>query len=328
MLAAPVLTAVSLVVFAVSHSVAQQPGGAPATSPNAVKTANPVAGQPPAASGNTTSGATVVKNAVQKIAQHLTISSRLRVRTDLMGQPLVGSGEYAQLRSSAGLLLRMELAIQAGQQATSVKQISDGRDLWEHWRIGKTERLNHVDLDAVNDAVTKAPAGSAVGASSSLASGGLPKMLAQIGDNFDFGRIEVKSGRIEEIPVWFVNGVWKGERLAKAAPGAVEGSKIVYEKLPIHLPHQVELVIGQQNLFPYRVTYLRYHAADGKYVLKPAVTTEFFHVAIDDSLDPTQFNYTQPTNIGVADRTDAFIRAMGIEPRTGVAVRPGDNPPR
>ena len=275
--------------------------------------------QPPFANGQT-----LIQDAAKRTAQHITIESKLRIRTDLMGQPLVGSGEYAQLRSSSGLLLRMELAIQAGAQATSVKQISDGRDLWEHWRIGETERLNHVDIRRVDDAIKQAPGGAAIGATSAnLARGGVPKLLSQLESNFDFTKAAISSGEIGDVPVWLALGVWKPERLAKAAPQAVDAEgNISFEKLPVHLPHQVEVLVGHQDLFPYRVTYHRFQAQDGKQLPKPAVTVEFFEVAIGGALDPSQFHFQQPSNISVADRTDAFIQSLGIRPSNGVATKP------
>ena len=280
-------------------------------------------------SPNPGDGQQLMRAAAQRTAQHVTIESQLRVRTDLMGQPLVGSGEYAQLRSSAGLLLRMELAIQAGEQATSVKQISDGRDLWEHWRMAGAERVNHIDLRRVEQALQQAPAGTAaVSTSANLATGGLPKLLLQLVANFEFDKAELRSGKVGEVPVWFVVGVWKPERLAAAAPQAVDGDTISFQKLPVHLPHQVEVLLGRNDLFPYRITYQRWHAQDGKHVLRPAVTTEFFEVAIDQPLDPTQFNYQKPSNLSVTDRTDAFIQSLGIPPNRGVAKKPRDRQAR
>lgn len=263
----------------------------------------------------------LVRRAASQTAKHVTIESRLRVRTDLLGQPLVGSGEYAQLESSGGVLLRMELAIQAGEQATSVKQLSDGRHLWEHWRIGDSERVNHVDLRRVRKALHEA-GGVAVGATSNLASGGLPKLLQQLEANFDFSQSKVRSGKLASVPVWSTAGTWKPARIASAAPEAVTGQQVELHRLPSHVPHRVELLIGQKDLFPYRVTYYRQHEVDGKRTWKPVVTTEFFEVAIGESLDPTQFHYRQPTNLSVADRTDAFIHALGIR-SPGEPVKPG-----
>ena len=297
--------------------VATQPAGnAAQPAGNAAQPADNAA-QP--AGSSVPGGAALVRQAHRVTSGHGTIESKLRVRTDLMGQPLVGSGEYAQMTSSAGLFLRMSLSIQAGNQPTSVQQFKVGRDLWEHWRIGETERINHIDLRRVDEAVQRA--GGAVGTSANLASGGVPKLLAQLANTFDFDRAAVRPGKLGEVPVWFATGVWIGEKLAKAAPSAVDGDKIVYDRLPAHLPHQVELVLGREDFFPYRVTYLRYRTEDGKHVLRPAVTTEFYGVAIGYEIDPSQFNYKPPANVSFSDRTDAFLKAMGIG-STEVAGRP------
>lgn len=269
------------------------------------------------------SGQALLHAAARQTAEHITIESKLRVRTDLMGQPLIGSGEYAQLRSSSGLLLRLELTIQAGEQATTVRQISDGRDLWEHWRIGEAERLNHVDMRRVDDAISRSPGGSAVGATSTnLARGGIPRLLSQLEENFDFSQAPPRSGKIGDVPVWSVTGEWKSERLVQAVPQAVDNGKIVYEKLPSHLPHHVEVLLGRKDSFPYRVTYHRIHEDEGKRVAVPMVTTEFYEVAIGEVLDASQFHFRQPDNLSTADRTEAFIRSLGLTSSTEIATKP------
>jgi len=327
-----VLLALLTMVLATTARAQQLPSGDGVNSPNRVNaphqvnTPNQVNAPKRAgavAAANAPDGAELVRHATVKIAQHSTIESRLRVRTDLMGQPLVGSGEYAQLNSSAGLLLRLELSIQAGEQATSVRQISDGRDLWEHWVIGDQQRVNHIDLRRVERTVKALPKGTYVGGTSAnLAVGGLPKLVTQLSRTFDFGRAPVRSGQLGGIPVWFATGIWHGELLAKAAPQAVKDGKIVYEKLPVHLPHQVELVLGKDDLFPYRVTYFRYQKIDLEHVLRPAVTTEFFDVVMDKQLNPAQFHYQTPKQLSFVDKTDAFMQAMGIPSNATMATRP------
>ena len=270
------------------------------------------------------SGEAVITNAVTRTLEYRSITARMRVRTDLMGQPLVGSGKYAQLGSSVGPLLRLELAIQAGEQATSVKQIATVTDLWEHWRIGGKEKLNRIDLRRVQAAIKKAPGKAlSTSTSSSLATGGLPKLLQQLNENFDFAKKPVRSGSIGEVPVMAVRGVWRAEKLAAAAPNAVEGDTIFFEKLPLHLPHEVEVLIGKSDAFPYRVTYQQFQSIEGKHELKPVVTTEFFEVAVNQPLDPSQFQFQEPANISSTDRTDVFLQTLGLTP-TEVARTPDE----
>lgn len=260
----------------------------------------------------------IVQEAMRRIAHYDTIEAKLRVRTDLMGQPLVGSGEYAQLKATSGLLLRLELAMQAGGQASSVKQICNGRDLWEHWRLGDNEKLHHVDLRRVEAGLAGADSGETAGnASSDLARGGLPKLLSQLEQNFDFSKVPPRIGTTAGVEMWVVTGVWKQERLEQVAPEAAKDGTIIFKKLPVHLPHQVELQLGQSDLFPYRITYQRWSPQDGPAggLMKPAVTTEFYEVALNAPLDPSQFNYQQPNDIGVADRTGVFLKSLGIAKR-------------
>ena len=270
------------------------------------------------------SGQALVQETARRLGSddYATVEAKMRVRTDLLGQPLVGSGRYAQLKSTTGLLLRMELAIQAGQQTTSIRHICDGSSLWEHWRIGENERVNQVDLKRVAKTLKQNPVPLSM-TSSNLASGGLPRLLSQLATNFDFDAGEVRSGKVgpkdgPNLDVWSVTGVWRSESLATAAPQAVAENKIVLEKLPTHLPHQVELVIGQSDFFPYRVTYQKWERKEKQLVLIPVVTTEFFEVRIGGALDPTQFQYAQPTHVHVADHTDVFLKSLGV------ATRPND----
>ena len=266
------------------------------------------------------SGQQLVVAAARRLASYKTIEAKMRVRTDLLGQPLVGTGRYAQLDSSSGLLLRLELAIQAGQQTTSVKQISDGRSLWEHWRIGQNERVNHIDLKRVARSVKQYGPGTLSMNSSSLASGGLPKLFTQLSTHFDFDDQVVRTGNLGGLDVVALTGVWRAEKLAQAAPQAIDGQNIVFSRLPKHLPHQVEVILGKEDLFPFRVTYQKWEGSNPAR-LTPVVTTEFFEVSFDDVLDASQFHYERTPNLQAADQTDVYLKSLGIASRPDEAVR-------
>ena len=254
-------------------------------------------------------GQQLLLDAQRRTDAHITVESQMRVRTHLMGQLLVGSGEYAQLRSSQGLLLRLELAIQAGGQATSIKQVCDGRHMWVHRRVGDTESLRHIDLLRVKRAIAASPVGIGLEHPlGTLALGGLPKLLACLADHFDFDRAPLRRAQLSHVPVWIATGVWKPEKLASVAPNAVNGGQIVLEELRGHLPHQVEIQLGQSDLFPYKLTYQRWETKDGHPQLVPAVTTEFFEVTLGGELDARQFIYHRPSNILVTDDTDLYLR--------------------
>lgn len=257
-------------------------------------------------------GTQLLQAAAHRVAKYRTIEAKLRVTTDALGQPLVGSGVYAQLQATSGLLLRLELSMQAGGKASSVKQICNGHTLWEHWQFGNQQKLNHVDLKRVAKELAKTTDPPSVNATASLVRGGLPKVLAQLDRHFDFGRQPVQGVHLSQVKTWVVAGTWRPSQLKKICPAAVNDAGIDYQALPSHLPHAVQLVLGQTDLFPYRLTYSRY-ASDDSGTLTPIVTTDFFDVALDDPLDPSQFDYRQPDNISVADRTELFLRSLGVD---------------
>ena len=248
------------------------------------------------------------------------VEARLRLRTMLLGQPLLGTGQYAQLNSSAGVLLRMELAIQAGETTTSVTQVSDGKDLWEHWRLADKEHFHHVDLAHVARTLRgEESTAMSIGSTSSLASGGIPKLMTNLRESFDFSKTELAQSELGGIPVWVASGVWRLNKLAKVAPDSIEGNQVLMDRLPAHIPHQVEITLGQQDLFPYRIAYRQWRGSAGEPVaLQPMVTIEFFDVALGRQVDPTQFDFKKPENLVEVDRTEQYLRSLGV----GVARRP------
>jgi hypothetical protein len=77
--------------------------------------------------------------------------------------------------------------------------------------------------------------------------------------------------------------------------------------LPAQAPTHVELYIGVDDLFPYKVDFKR--VTDGKSSLEetqPMYTVEFYDVQRNIALDPVQFVY-QPGEIAPSDDTDVFI---------------------
>lgn len=274
---------------------------------------NPATSVPSRSGQQAVSGSALMRAVAQRMATHTTIQTKMRVRAELLGDPLVGSGRYVQWKSSKGILLRLELGIQASKQTTSVKQLSDGRTLWEHLRIGKIERVNRIDLRKVYEAVSQNPPAVAM-TSANLAAGGLPRLTHQLNASFDFDsrQVSVASMGEERVPVYVVTGTWRPTVLAETIPGAVNNGEIALDAFPPHLPHEVELVVDRATLFPYRIAFKKWFDEDGIKVSTQVVTTEFFEVLFDREVDPVLFQYKEPTDAHVADRTDSFLNSLGI----------------
>ena len=267
---------------------------------------------------NQLSGKELMQDAARRTAGQSTVSARIRLRANLLGQPLIGSGTYAQLRSSRGLLLRLELAVQMGDQQTSVKQVCDDRHLWIHRRWGEVDSLSRVDLRRVEQAAQATPEPLRADVMSSLlATGGLPKLLSQLLANFDFDAAPPRARMVGDTAVWTVVGTWQPDALRQLLPDSqkwVPKGESGLHQLPPHVPHRVVVTCGQDNLFPYRVEFNRVNEerrSAGQPGDHTIMTVELLEVELGKELDPRQFNYN-PGNAKVADQTDLFIQSLGL----------------
>ncbi len=272
-------------------------------------------------SENQLSGNELIQDASRRTTGQSTVKARIRLRANLFGQPLIGSGTYAQLRSSRGLLLRLELAVQMGDRQTSVKQVCDGRHLWIHRRLGEVDSLSRVDLRRVEQAAQATPEplrGDVM--SSLLATGGLPKLMSQLQANFDFDTMPLRAGMLGDTAVWTVVGTWQPDALQQLLPDSRESipeGETGLHQLPPHVPHRVVVACGQDNLFPYRIEFNRLnedHRSGGPPKDHAMMTLELLEVELGKELDPRQFNYN-PGSAKFADQTDLFIQSLGLAAR-------------
>ena len=147
--------------------------------------------------------------------------------------------------------------------------------------------------------------------------GGLSKLLRGLDANFRFTSVE--HGRFRQVPVWKIEGGWQTARLIEMLPkqkDAIEhGKPPDLKRLPQYVPDRVVLLLGQENLFPYRIEYCR--AAEKKDGSAEAddtqaiVTMDLYEVSFDAPIDPQRFFYN-PGNMRSTDQTKSFIQSLGV----------------
>jgi hypothetical protein len=315
----PCLTTLALVAIAAAAS-AQTPG----TLSPAPSAAPPVAVAPSQDQGPHTVGDRLVMQAVMQLERRESVAARLRHRVNLGDDELYGVGSYWQQGRGDSLRVRLELQI-AGEES-SILQVSNGRFLWTDVRLPIGRNVTRIDLrqlrsdpllSAGNDAILPGHASwSPLQPELAASTGGLPTLLASLVNNFTFQapqamRLTFSPPIVPEttsVPVFAVAGRWKPERLA-ALLGKKDGSPANPEaKLPPRLPQEVLLLVGQADLFPYRVEYRRdVSAASGgtvSYQLSssPMVVLELSDVTFDASIAASQFDYA-PGDTEWNDRT-------------------------
>jgi hypothetical protein len=121
-------------------------------------------------------------------------------------------------------------------------------------------------------------------------------------------------------PVWAISGRWRGDALRPFFSGladqAAAGQPLDLGRLPTQAPEEVRLFVGQEDLFPYRLQFLRRPAKQGSGALqdvnaepRPILTVNFFGVQLGAGIDPQQFVY-QPGTADISDTTAGTIRGL------------------
>lgn len=262
-----------------------------------------------------------MRSAVEAIDARKSIAAKVRQQTDLFGHRLVGSGIYAQQGQGAKRVLRLELKMPIGQQVSSFEQIVDGQSLWMRQELGAKVNLSRVDLERVVESAggPRAGQGSAALAAGGpwFALGGLPKLLHNLADSFQFDALT--PSKLDTLDVYTMQGTWRRERLAEMFPEQKEkllrGEPPSLGKLAEHFPERVLLVLGREDLFPYRVEYWQrkkpYKNNPQGTGYRIPLVMELFEVQFDVDLDSRGFVY-KPGDLEVKDATNDFLKSVGL----------------
>jgi hypothetical protein len=303
----PRLTLVGLLSWA-ALAQAQSP---PATSPAS------------AGADRSSEGDALIRAALLAVHQHDSIAANVRQQLNLFGNRLVGAGVYYQQGRGAEMLIRFELRTHIAGRECSLQQVADGRYLWTDEQFDHERSIRKVDLRRVQKALSAQESATSSAARLPLAVGGVPRLIERLAMNFRFG--PPQRVQLGELPAYALEGTWRADRLAMLtdAPDSAEGgdSQSAEEQaaappnlasLPDHLPHEVLLVLGQEDLFPHVVEYRRLlgtpPGAGGR---KTLVRLELYQVRTGEPIDNRQFLY-RSSETNIADHTDQFLRQNGL----------------
>jgi hypothetical protein len=337
------------------------------TAPAPAAAIQPAAAQPPAvdASARIPSGDELLLQAANRLERRASITARMRHQVSVDGQDLFGVGSYWQQGSGEELKVRLELQI-AGRDA-QLLQVYNGRDLWIDRRLPTGRTVVRYDLRKVRLDPVLAPSDpdkldpgkanwSPIQPFLMAHSGGLPSLLASLGDNFNFLPPQPMRLAMEQpapaqptsVPVYAIVGQWKPDKLAaliaKAEDPANENApkkKAKPPKIPERMPQEVLLLVGQADLFPYRIEYRQLEtptigsppsSGEGQGVIPyqlsvhPLVVLEMSDVVFDAPIAAGQFDYTPGDAVWV-DQTANLIERLRRQQQGQVATRSSDQSP-
>ncbi len=302
------------------------------------------------------SGDDLLMRSATQLERRASIAAHMRHQVAVDGRQLVGAGSYLQQGNRDELKVRLELQM-AGSEA-KLLQVCNSRFIWIDRQLPTGRSVTRYDLNDLRQ----------LRADPSLASpdfdkldgdkanwspvqpliltraGGLPSLLGSLTENFNFlppqtMRLAIEppvSAKPINVPVYAIVGQWKPEKLAALIAKAEEPSKDGKPKkpkppkIPERLPQEVLLLVGQADLFPYRIEYRQLETPvmtnpDGPpipYQLSthPLVVLEMADVVFDAAIPASQFDYT-PGDADWIDQTATLIERLRRERREQLAAR-------
>ncbi len=258
---------------------------------------------------------------------------------------MYGVGSYWQQGSGDSLRVRLEIQI-VGQEA-SLLQISNSWFLWIDRRLPTGRNVSRINLRQLRaDPMLSGTGLEAIQPGKATWSpiepellahcGGLPSLFAALGESFSFlppqaMRLAIASPDASQpasIPVFAVVGHWTPKKLTSLL--AVDSQPLTIDKLPERLPQEVLLLVGQADLFPYRIEYRRLETplaasretppAPYQLSANPMVVLELSDIAFDVPIAAGQFDYN-PGDANWVDQTAATLERLRRERQEQVAAR-------
>jgi hypothetical protein len=300
---------------------------------------------------------------LQQVAAHLerraSVTAKLRHQVSFAGQQFYGVGNYWQQASGEDLKVRLELQI-AGHDA-QLLQVCNSRHMWVDRKLPTGRQVTRVDLRTLranpslgapdlNDVKPGQANWSPLQSSLVAYSGGMPSLLASLSENFTF--LPPQAMKLAMTPpltpeptnvsVFAVVGHWRPERLAailaKAQRNSSDPSQATAEaeqpqraKIPERIPQEVLLLVGQSDMFPYRIEYRGLEtpdpmSADGPAIpyqisVHPMVVLELSDIAFDTVIPPGQFDFIIPGDVDMIDQTSAILDQLRQAHQQQVATR-------
>ena len=293
-----------------TRSFGQAPSTQPATGPTSASA--------PQTAESTQNADALLIAAQAALANHTSVTAKIRQQVDLFGQRLIGDGRYLQSGAGNNVLARMELKMQVAGEVTSLLQVVDGRYLWTEEQAEGGRHINRVDLGPLllewrksDEQLTQLPGGR-------LPIGGLAEFLYGASANFQFARAGdvVLSG----VPCYTLIGTWRKECLAALLPKQAKeiraGKTPDFAELPDYVPHDLVLLLGQDDLFPYVADFRRYSRRESKASDKPApvearsmLRVQLHEVSIGAPIDLREFVY-KPGQTNFADLTRQYVKLL------------------
>jgi len=267
--------------------------------------------------GRMRAGELMLAQATDRLERYSSVSTKIRQQAELFGMKMIGTGIY--LQGPAGShCMRLEMKLQVENEVTSLQQVCDGTNLWILRRLGQAATLGRVEVAPVLDTQRRWSAEVGQGTATAqtgpagIGVGGLPRVLRSLNHSFQFA--DPIATKLVTLPVYEIRGVWRPDALKRMLPekAIAPNGMADLSKLPESVPDEVIVLLGRDDLFPYRIEYRRRKPSDDD--SEPALSQvllimELYEVRANETIERRLFEY-QPGDMPIAELTSQYVETM------------------
>ncbi len=269
-----------------------------------------------------------------EIAKEITNSKpfalQLSLQATMFGQNVVATGDYYQ-QGQGSRKTKIELSFDQMPGQPKMLHLCDGRFVYTIQSTGgandatgttspSMQSLEFVDLLRVENAAREEAGETTainpgfvspiVSPTGWVATGGIASLLQHLASGFNFGPPEPLDPNSDRI---LLRGAWD-ENALKGVVADLDrrielGSPIEWEKVPLHIPHAIELVLTRkpnQTYFPSQVSFLRFDIKEHQATIEPTMSLTFSAPRPLTNL-AEGFFVVDSSNLEPTDATDRYI---------------------
>jgi hypothetical protein len=240
------ITTLAVALFISIAAFAQAPAPAPNTPANPAQAAATPAPPTPAE--------LILDAAIKKLRAIKTVSADLLETVDMLGQSFSVEGHY--LRASGNRSKLLLILVGLGDAKGRMQQVCDGQTLWDYSQVLDSQSCRKLQIQPVLQRLDSPDCDPTIREKmlAQLGFAGPDALLAGLRAVCTFNQLQDETlkgtGNAPGIKIWVVRGEWK-DRSALSGPG--QPPMPVMGALPPYVPNDIEIWIGQEDGWPYKV---------------------------------------------------------------------------
>jgi len=258
--------------------------------------------------------AKLLRDARDRLYAHESVQAHLVERSALGNRRFSAEGRYVSGRFPR---LRLEYRVVVGDCEGVLIEVCDGQVLRTSKEIRRAReagstapppkameiQVTRKDVEKILKAVETENVPPEAVLQAELGLGGIPTLLSSLERTMQFDARREETFQDHKYVV--IQGHWKDEYLQKLGKQLGQSAQIFTP----FMPEQVRIYFDEETLFPSRILYLKQATLEPR-TYRAVMSLEFTDVRLDQPIDPQEFRYVGPRDVGEVDETNLYLKTI------------------